>query len=78
MEEVKETHTLLTSLNYLHIPICRPNLPWGWGAGGGHMKDESGQRRARQQQRSLSSDLALGERKFNDTRGGKAQLTSGD
>ena len=40
--KVKETLTLLTSLNYLHIPICHPDHSQG------HMKDGPGQRRVRE------------------------------
>lgn len=51
-----------------------PHMPPGLVAG--HMKDRPGQRRERE--REHSSDLALGERKFNDMQGGKAQVTSRD
>lgn len=44
-ENVEETLTLLTSLNYLHIPICHPDHSQGtWRTGLG--KDESGRESA--------------------------------
>lgn len=55
--------TLLTSLNYLHILACHPD----WFVGAHEGRGEW-----------CCWNLAVGERRFNDKRGGKAQVTSRD
>lgn len=64
-----DSHTfdLIKLFTYPHMPP---------GSFAGHMKDGPGQRR--ETEREHSSDLAFGERKFNDMQGGEAQVTSRD
>lgn len=64
-----DSHTfdLIKLFTYPHMPP---------GSFAGHMKDRPGQRR--ETEREHSSDLAFGERKFNDMQGGEAQVTSRD
>jgi len=50
-----------------------PHMPPGSFAGA-----HEGRARAKASEGEHSSDLALGERKFNDMQGGKAQVTSRD
>lgn len=75
-----DSHTfdLIKLFTYPHMPP---------GPIAGHMKDgawakrragERERQRGRKREREYSSDLAPGERKFNDMQGGKAQVTSRD